>query len=144
MVPKEVKPEPEIVKNYFDIPVQYNKKLTELLPIINKNPNCLQSNSKGELILNGNLIPDSSYVDSFREIYRHSSKHNTLGQSQFLSVLSSLKIPPDLLSNSIIRTQYLKLLKPKLDLSTSSSSYSQYGSGTPLGKRPRILFCYKH
>ena len=66
--PKEVKSEPGIFKNAFDIPVQYNKKLTELLTIINRNPNCLQSNSKGELILNGNLIPDSSYIDSFREL----------------------------------------------------------------------------
>ena len=155
--------------NFYEkcnLPKQYRNKITEFLTTLKHNPNIIAASPNGELIINGNIIADSSFIESIREFYIHSQAHNTIGQTQLLHALSNINISPSLISNRDVRTKYNKIKFPqfgqgmqtKLKSNTPPNSHSSIGLihynklthpnshleiDPPPGKRPKVIFIYK-
>ena len=135
------------------LPVQYSNKLSDLLNIINANPHIICSSPKGELVINGNIIPDSNFKHSLRELYQHSKSNCIIGFGLLLGALNSLNISPNLISNSVHKAQYEQLQNalPPGNILAPYNILKQKGTGIkkrrktlgPPGKRPRVLFVFE-
>ena len=117
------------------IPSQYHQKFKSLMESLKNFPGLISSSPNDFLIISGKVIPDTSLTDLFRDLYVPSSNHCNIGQTQFLKALVTCNIKSNLISNSHLRTSYLKLLNQPLNI--------QVGKGPPPGKRPCILMLYK-
>ncbi|KAF0151265.1 MAG: hypothetical protein FD188_3458, partial [Ignavibacteria bacterium] len=92
------------------------------------------SNAAGELVLDNNIIPNSSLADLLRSFYVRSHSMNLIGLPDFLTKLKSLKVDPDLFSNKEAKNTLLYLQKH----STGKGNFF-----LPPGKKPRILRVFR-
>ena len=142
---QQVAADKEVLPQVFDVvnidnmlitlPAQYQSKFNKLLDIVKQFPGEISRSINNEIVISGKVIPETSFTDLFRNLYIHSAAHCNIGQNKFLQALVKCNINPNFISNSHIRTQYLKLLNQYLNIQT--------GKGPPPGKRPCILMLYK-
>ena len=138
-------------------------KAKELLKLIKENPQIIATNTKGELVLHGKVIPRSNTSDLFRSLYSHyaptSSPEGAVGHSKFIGALREINVPLSLISSKIQSAKLVALNKPQSPHSPNPKEYldpvgeqsplsnrkpvAMKGKGLPPGKRIRMLTVYR-
>ena len=74
------------------LPAIYEKKIERFdREILKKHPGRIgELASTGELMIDGQRVPNSNYADLMRELYIHNKAHNLTGMDSLTSTLSSL------------------------------------------------------
>lgn len=136
-----------IIPTLPEIPPTHQQKLNYLGALIEGSAGAIQRNTQtGEIILDGESIPKSSFNDLIKEFFVTSKKPNLTGQSKLLQVISRLLRPGGRwesvrLKSIIPRTLYLsklKLLKPPSPPSEQSGMGKRKVASTSLGTRSNV------
>ena len=98
----------------FNLPAQYTHKYSRLKILLDQNPDIVRKSPNGLLVINNNVLLDSSFKDLVRELYIHSGSHNTIGQNQFLQALKEIHVEPAIFSNSHVITKYSRLIQNEI------------------------------
>ncbi|KAF0143204.1 MAG: hypothetical protein FD143_3451, partial [Ignavibacteria bacterium] len=89
-----------------------------------------------EIVIDGIVIPNTSFTDLLRSFYIRSNSMNFIGLPNLLAKLKTLKVDPEYFSNKDAKNA-LKILQKS----------SQSGRGNsflpPPGKKPRILRVFR-
>jgi len=123
------------------LPKTMQSKGNQLVEFLDEHEGIITATPKGELAIRGESIPGTNFSDLFRHLFIH-RKQTPPGLEHFVSALRELNVPRSTLSNRKV----IDLLDPEEfhDASNLSTSETQTGKGIPPGKRPRILYLYKH
>ncbi|KAF0138706.1 MAG: hypothetical protein FD143_3619 [Ignavibacteria bacterium] len=78
-----------------NLPSQYQKKFELFQTFLAQHKKEIHSNAAGELVLDNNIIPNSSLADLLRSFYVRSHSMNLIGLPDFLTKLKSLKVDPE-------------------------------------------------
>lgn len=138
------------------IPAKQVGNSQEILQILAKNPDVVNVDSVGQVVIDGKVIPHSNFVDLMHSLYTQRSSINTAGQSIFLRALAKLNVSKNLVSNRkylpssfATPTTRAKTRKSKLrsNFPTAATSVVQEGHGRkhhrhPPGKRIRLIRVY--
>ena len=175
------------VKDQFDEPlktvsIDFNKikglkptsmtKVNNLKELIESNPNRMRvKDDTGEIIIDGNVVENSSFYDLIKSLYVDDKKSNLTGNRKFLDTLSNMinSDPQKIESANFVSRRDVKKILDEIGsasmmstssaTSTSSSSLSQKGSGhfenrkrkeihpistgkKPPGKAIKVLYLY--
>jgi hypothetical protein len=73
-----------------------------------KDPSVFKLAPKGQLVVKGTVVPDSSFNDLVRGLYvsARGKKPTAAGMSEFLEALNTVGVPSSLLSSVTVRSQY--------------------------------------
>ena len=73
-----------------------------------KDPSVFKLAPKGQLVVKGTVVPDSSFNDLVRGLYvsARGKKPTAAGMTEFLEALNSVGVPSTLLSAMSVRSQY--------------------------------------
>ena len=119
-----------------NLPAQYQKKFELFQTFLNLHKNEIHANAGGEIVIDGIVIPNTSFTDLLRSFYIRSNSMNFIGLPNLLAKLKALKVDPEYFSNKDAKNA-LKILQKS----------SQSGRGNsflpPPGKKPRILRVFR-
>jgi len=146
----------------------YKNKFDKISEEIAKYPHKINMASTGEIVLNGNVIQNSSFKDLIRGLYIRKKGSNIHGEEAFVKVLNEINISPELISHRVPKGILTSLVTPTLKGNESPEEFSSFvdeppeqeeeqeGEGKrskskkhslkihpPPGKRPRILWLYR-
>ena len=146
----------------------YKAKFENVSKEIAKHPHKINLASTGEIILNGKLIPNSSFNDLIRGLFIRNKGSNVHGEDAFVNVLNEIHISPGLISHKIPKNILNSLRNPETKGAESPDEYASVGEDSPEqeeaqegegkrakskkhslkihpppGKRPRILWLYR-
>lgn len=137
------------------LPSQYERKLGEFSEFLNKHQNHIHGNSKDELVLDGKIIPNTSFSNLVHSMYIRNQNLNLNGFPDFISKLASLNTNPTIFSNGISISALNAHSKTKESIQTRNSNTNLKGKGLkrktypissfliPPGKKPRILHMFR-
>ena len=129
------------------VPKTFQGNAAEMIEFLDEHPGMFTISHKGEMIIDGQPIPNSNYKDIFYHLFVQ-KKSDTKGVNQFLDALRELNVPKKIITNRFAKRYIEEGEGP------SSSIVKQEGSGMkiaprkrtprnrPPGKRPRILYLY--
>lgn len=86
------------------VPKSTKKQAETLLQLLKQHPQVVGWNEKGELMLNGELRPNTNLADLFHLIFSNTKKVNIPGKIEFLSSLQDLNIPKYYVKNTYLVT----------------------------------------
>lgn len=86
------------------VPKSTKKQAETLLQLLKQHPQVVGWNEKGELMLNGELRPNTNLADLFHLIFSNTKKINIPGKIEFLSSLQDLNIPKYYVKNTYLVT----------------------------------------
>ena len=66
---------------------QYERKTRNVMLKIDKNPEVIKANREGELVVNGQAVPDSNLASLFRSVFSRTHDLEQPGINQFLGAL---------------------------------------------------------
>ena len=119
-----------------NLPHQYQKKFDQFQEFLSQHKNVIRSNSTGQLVLDGKLIPETTYSDLLRSFYVRNVNMNLNGLPNLLGKLKTLNVDPDLFSNKDAKNTLIYMRK-----------FSQSGKGKtfmpPPGQMPKILRVFR-
>ena len=121
------------------------EKQTRLFTLLKQNPQFVTEDPQtGELILEGQRIPNSSYRNLFSSLYQTQSTHNLTGWTQFLTTLAKLfnksSIRTQNLTNYISAKSAIDQLNPQTGKGRKRGHISKT---TPPGRRLKVLKLYR-
>jgi len=135
----------------------YAEKAERLYDKILAHPKVLTRNEQGELVLNGEPQPGTSFDKLFTSMVSQARDLNQTGMKRFLGALRQIGVRADELSGKNLRSLYLepvtntKSTRKRLHelrqseahavAPTSKAGSSQEGNGPP-GRRPNVLYVY--
>ena len=94
------------------VPKTYQKQASLLLNHINKHSNIIRWNDKGEVVHNGNVLPQSNIVDLVTDLVRNRVKSQALPyKDHFIQILHEINTPSEWMKNRKRSNSNL----PKLD-----------------------------
>ena len=105
------------------LPNQYGAKFGELRKFLEEHKGVVSSNSKKEIVVEGEAIPGSSFHDLFRSLYIKNRNQNLTGLKELTLALSKVNAGPELFSNK----EFISSLK---DMTTSLNTLSTTSSLT--------------
>ena len=76
----------------------FKKKYDELVQRLSPYPHLINISEDGEIVLNGNPIPSSSFNDLLTSLFQNKENLNLEGEDEFFDVLRDLKIKEDHIS----------------------------------------------
>ena len=118
------------------LPPQYQKKFELFQNFLAQHKRDIHSNAAGELVIDGNIIPNTSLSDLLRSFYVRNGSMNLIGLPNLIAKLKALKVDSELFSNKDAKNSINYLQK-----------FSQSGKGNsfahPPGKKPRILRVFR-
>ena len=119
-----------------NLPHQYQKKFELFQNFLAQHKRDIHSNAAGELVIDGNIIPNTSLSDLLRSFYVRNGSMNLIGLPNLIAKLKALKVDSELFSNKDAKNSINYLQK-----------FSQSGKGNsfahPPGKKPRILRVFR-
>ena len=152
----------------LNITKTYTNKFDELSKEIRKHPHKINVASTGEIVLNGKIIPNTSFNNLLRGLFIRNKDSNIHGEEAFVKVLNEINISPGLISHRVPKGILTSLRNPEIKGPESSEEFSSFvddapgqeeeqeGEGKrskskkhslkihpPPGKRPRILWLYR-
>ena len=152
----------------LNITKTYTNIFDELSKEIRKHPHKINVASTGEIVLNGKIIPNTSFNNLLRGLFIRNKDSNIHGEEAFVKVLNEINISPGLISHRVPKGILTSLRNPEIKGPESSEEFSSFvddapgqeeeqeGEGKrskskkhslkihpPPGKRPRILWLYR-
>lgn len=136
----------------IDLADKFARKLGLFKDFLKANRNVLAASPKNELVVDGKLIPNSSFSDLVRSMYIRGTKLNVTGSNEFINKLAGLRVDPTMFSNSdkiLILTSGSDLNRgPKYGRNPQQGkghkrNFSISHSSAPPGKLPRILRLFR-
>ena len=152
----------------LNITKTYTNKFDELSKEIRKHPHKINVSSTGEIVLNGNILPNSSFNNLIRALFIRKRDSNFEGEDEFIKVLNEINISPGLISHKIPKSILTSFRNPEFKGTESPDEYASFveeppeqeeaqeGEGKrskskkhslkihpPPGKSPRILWLYR-
>ena len=109
--PKPVEDYSSIILN--SVPVPMKKQASTLLQIIQRQPENMKWNNKGEIYVQGKIIPHSNLADLFNVIFSNRKSINVVGKEEFLKMLQEMNIPKYYIKNKNLLSHSEKVVTPK-------------------------------
>lgn len=104
------------------LPASSKTKAQELAVLLSKNPEIIDVNEDGELVIEGKLIPHSNITHTFRYLYNPGASRDVpTGINPVLQSLAKLKVPLRLISNKNARA----LLNDMIQIGTGKRKSSK-------------------
>ena len=90
------------------LPKIYHERYKDLRGYMTKDPSVFKLAPKGQLVVKGTVVPDSSFNDLVRGLYvsARGKKPTAAGMTEFLEALNTVGVPSTLLSAMSVRSQY--------------------------------------
>ena len=147
----------EIAVRNMGVQPMYENKARRLLDKIRENPEVLNHNEIGEIVVNGRPIHGSSFNALFSSMVTANPDLNQPGIDQFLGALHTMGVKEEDLSARTLKSKYTRTAKavpdppiapqPKApDAPKKAEKQEGHGikrkSTTPPGIRPKILYVY--
>ena len=163
-------PPPLVIPSMEELKITntYRNKFEKISDEIRKQPHKINVAHTGEIILNGKVIPNSSFNNLIRGLFIRNKDSNNQGDEAFIKFLNDINISPELISHRVPKNIYHSLLTPNITGTDPPEEYSSFfeegkeqeeehvGNGKrsksknyslkihpPPGKRPRILWLYR-
>ena len=94
---------------------QYERKARNVMLKIDKYPEIIKANREGELVVNGQAVPDSNFALLFRSVFSKTHDLEKPGINQFLGALQQIGVYCKELSGRAVQAVYGSLLPPRVD-----------------------------
>jgi hypothetical protein len=121
-----------------NIPTQFAKKFEIFQSFLKDHEDQISSNDQNELILDGQSIKGSSFLDLLRSFYVRNQDMNLIGLQQFQNKLHDINASLDMFSHR-------ETLSTLTHLDKKIKKHNQTGFGyPPPGKRPRFLHVFRY
>ena len=82
-----------------NLPSQYQKKFELFQTFLYLHKNEIHANAGGEIVIDGIVLPNTSFTDLLRSFYIRSNSMNFIGLPNLLAKLKALKVDPEYFSN---------------------------------------------
>jgi hypothetical protein len=98
----------DIPESLGALPKIYHERYKDLRGYMTKDPSVFKLAPKGQLVVNGTVVPDSSFNDLVRGLYvsARGKKPTAAGMTEFLEALNTVGVPSTMLSAVPVRSQY--------------------------------------
>ena len=100
---------------YFGVKRQYDRKARNVLFKINQSPTIITANRAGELVVNGQAVPDSNFESLFGSVFSRTHDMEQPGIKQFLLALRQIGVRNKELSGRVVQKVYGSPLPPRGD-----------------------------
>jgi hypothetical protein len=110
------------------LPKIYHERYKDLRRYMTKDPSVFKLAPKGQLVVKGTVVPDSSFNDLVRGLYvsARGKKPTAAGMTEFLEALNTVGVPSTLLSAMSVRSQYAGIqAASRMDKASTSAPSSE-------------------
>ena len=90
------------------IPATSHPKAKKLFAVISRNPGVISANQDGELVVNGDAVPGSSFFELVRSLFtkRRPVGPHMVGMNELFAGLRQLNVPAETISSKPLRAMY--------------------------------------
>ena len=90
------------------IPATSHPKAKKLFTAISKNPGVIRANQDGELVVNGDAVPNSNFFELIRTLFtkRRPIGPHMVGMNELFAGMRQLNISPETISSKQLRSMY--------------------------------------
>ena len=92
---------------------KYDRKARNVMLKINHFPEIIRANREGELVVNGQAVPDSNFASLFRSVFTRTHDLAQPGINQFLGALRQIGVHGKELSGRAVQAAYGSPLPPR-------------------------------
>mgnify|MGYP003423197420 CR=1 FL=1 len=125
------------------LPKIYHERYKDLRGYMTKDPSVFKLAPKGQLVVKGTVVPDSSFNDLVRGLYvsARGKKPTAAGMTEFLEALNTVGVPSTLLSAMSVRSQYAGIqAASRMDKPSTSAPSSEKKKANVGDQKAKVHF----